>query len=328
MSSVGKVAERENLSVLEQYRQGLVIRFNEMMNAIEDGVAFETRMRMMIAEVKTLARKDEQHILDSMTSKLIKDHPEKFIDEASVFAEKLNVLSNIFRTRVVSARWILPFDSDKRGFGQVSNSVQQNIQANFFKLDYRSLFETYFFCMQIEMILHNIEDATSVHMAVTYHLKNWSMKWGIQPYGVKKWNPLQPLESRRGVKTELRTRIEKEEKELMEAAEEEFGSESEKIPVDGADMKGQPFHPEMDYDKYIEINELKSNPEFDTRPNYLKLLHHDHLKLLKYRDRSDYRIALTELQNIIKLEFEYLKTAKVNLLQSYVPYNQTQTVPM
>ena len=327
MRQVGSQAERENLPVLETYRQGLVIRWNEMMNAIEDETAFSTRMRMMIAEVKTLARTDEQRILDSKSSKLMEQDPERFPDETSVFAEKLNVLSNIFRTRVVSARWILPFDSDKRGFGQVATSVQQNIQANFFKLDYRSLFETYFFCMQIEMILHNIEDANSVHMAVTYHLKNWSMKWGLQPYGVNKWNPLESLDgSKRGAKTELRKRIEKDEQELLDASAEEFGSQNEDIPLDN--MKGQPFHPDMNIEKFLEENGLKDNVEFKSRPNYLKLLHHDHLKLLKYRDRSDYRIALTELQNIIKLEFEYLKTAKVNLLQTYVPFNQTQTVPM
>ena len=86
-------------------------------------------------------------------------------------------------------------------------------------------------------------------MAVTYKIKNWSMKWGIQPYGVNKWNPLEKLDSsKRGVKTPLRIKIEKEQNGLIEQANEDFGSNDIEIES----LKGQPFHPSMDIEQYLE----------------------------------------------------------------------------
>ena len=165
---------RENLPVLEQYRQGLVNRWNEMMSVIDDERSFTTRFRMMIAELQDLATDDEIVILKSSIAELSKQEKYKKSEapEKDALADKLNVLSEIFRSRVVSARWILPFESEGRGgFGQgVSSTVQQNIQSNFFKLDYSSLYEIYFFVRQVELLLHNTEHSDDTHTFITYYL--------------------------------------------------------------------------------------------------------------------------------------------------------------
>ena len=63
-------------------------------------------------------------------------------------------------------------------------------------------------------------------------------------------------------------------------------------------------------------------------PNYINLINYDHLKLLKYRGRTDYSASLIELLSILKIELKFLKEKGINLLTQYVHYDTTQAVNM
>jgi len=326
------------ISTLEQARQGIISRWNEMRTHDTDMNHFEMKIVSMYSELSFLVRPDERAII---LAALRGENGEnsKTLSKAQRLAKVLELLSPIYYERVVSARWDLAAGVSTM-FGDAAKASQQSLLNIFWGFDVLSIQHVYTFIKKVELILMNEADYGKVFRSITHMIERWEHDWGNFPIGMPKalelpfgnskhrgeesdferaYNARDPDMDRVGIDFKLDFNERKFRLEGMVYFEKYLDDISEVMPLRvSAEHELRNAKGKLTAEASKEILS-----QYEERTNLRDLLFGDPLQLIPYRKTHDYQLALRQLHFVLQKAFVLLKDCDVHILRDYIPYEDS-----
>jgi len=322
------------LSTLEQARQGIISRWNEMRTHDTDMNTFQMKIVSMYSELSFLVRPDER---SEILTVLKNEKGEMKLPQR--LAKVLELLSPIYYERVVSARWDLAAGVSTM-YGDAAKASQQSLLNIFWGFDVLSIQHVYTFIKKVELILMNEANYAKVFRSITHMIERWEHDWGNFPLGLPKAMELPFGNSKhRGEESDF------------ERAYMARDPDMDRVGIDfKLDFNEREYrlHGMKYFKKYLndisEVMPLRISKEHELRGDDGKLtkdaseeilaqynektnlrdkLFGDPLQLIPYRKTHDYQLALRQLHFVLQKAFVLLKDSDVHILRDYIPYEDS-----
>lgn len=322
------------ISTLEQARQGIITRWDEMRTHDTDMTAFQMKIVSMYSELSFLIRPDEKKdILATLKNK------NGEMNQAQSLAKVLELLSPIYYERVVSARWDLAAGVSTM-YGEAAKASQQSLLNIFWGFDVLSIQHVYTFIKKVELILMNEANYKMVYRDITHMVERWEHDWGNFPIGLPKALEL-PFgdTSHRGPETDMERAYNDRDPDMdrtgvdmkLDFNEREYRLHGMTYFTKWLDdiSEHMPLRVSKEHELRDEEGKLTEDAskeildQYQEKTNLRDLLFGDPLQLIPYRKTHDYQLALRQLHFILQKAFVLLKDCEVHILRDFVPYEDS-----
>lgn len=326
----------DTISTLEQARQGIITRWNEMRTHDTDVRTLQMKLAAMYAELSFLLRPDEQDIIKEQF-KDGKKEGETNPSTAQRMTKVLELLSPIYYERVVSARWD-HITGSSQGYGEAAKASQQSLLNIFWSFDILSIQHVYTFVKKLEMILMNEAEYSKVFVDVTHMLERWEYDWGEFPFGAKKAMELPDVRfQKQGPESDFERSYYSRDPDLDRTGISELDFNMHEFRMKGfqyfkeyIDLTQESTPLRVPDESELRGEDAKLKEEsyqiiFDAykkQANLRDLLFGDPLQLIPYRKTQEYQLALRQLHMILMKTMVLLSDCDVKILRDYIPYDE------